>query len=344
MFKMKKFLFTTAACLVAACAFAQQTIYTVAYNRSAEGKNFPVMIGGVNVADGNNQGLLIGLANSVHGWQRGTQMGIFNAVGGDVQGAQFGIVNAFGGNQRGALFGVFNGVRGQVSGAQFGIINAFADGSEGAQFGVVNLNMQFEGVQFGVINFNGGGMRGTQFGVINLVPTMTGVQFGVVNFVRQYRSGVPIGILSIVRDGGYQAVELSTSSMFPVNLSLKTGIKEFYTSIIMAYSPDFHKQVSMGFGIGTIADISRKFYFNPEFNCISTFEKESASIYELHPNFGYRLSDRFSILAAPTLSWQNIQRSSAFNEPLYSLWNHRIDSRNELYLGLRFALRYHFNW
>jgi hypothetical protein len=207
---------------------------------------------------------------------------------------------------------------------------------------VVKSNVR--GANFGIANWLGGNVEGANFGVVNAMPTMSGTQFGILNIAGKYERGVPVGLLNIVGEGGYQAVEVGTSSMFATTLALKTGVRQFYTSIIAAWSPDFNRQMSMGAGVGTMVDMSRKFYFNPELTFISTFEKNSATTYELYPNFGYHLGGKFSLLAAPTFSWQNIERGERFNKPVYSLWDHCVDNRNELYLGVRVALRYEFGW
>lgn len=293
---------------------AQQTIYTVVLNKAPKGRNFPVMIGAANFAEGSNRGVMIGLANSVGQGQNGTMMSLLNHAGGDVRGAQFGLMNALGQRGQGALFGV---------------INYTAQHYRGTQFGVMNVTKSFSGLQCGVVN---------------LTSASQGFQLGVINYCDDTRGGVPFGVLSIVREGGYQAVEISSDFMFPVSMAFKSGVPEFYTSLIVAANPDFDRSFALGAGVGSIVELSRKVFFNPEFSYNASLGSGSASFFDLSPNFGYRFGGHFSLLAAPVFAMQHTDRDTALNKPLYHLYRNRIDARNELYVGLRLALRYNFDW
>ncbi len=322
----------------------RSNLYTVIYNQSLEHSNFPAMIGATNVALGNNKGVQIGFGNVTYGWQSGSQFGLLNLVGEYAKGARFGIINYVGGDLSGVAFGIINYAEGNQRGALFGIVNTHLGDANGIHFGVLNLiGNSAKATQFGVINAVLRGIDGVQFGVVNLAKEVKGTQFGVINIADTYKRGMPFGLFSFIKHGGYQAVEFSTNELFPVNIALKTGVEKFYTSLICALNPDFSRPVAVGVGLGSIVPMNGRFYFNPELNYISTFQSPAASFYSIYPNFGYRFNDHFSVLAAPSLSWQN-RSTGELNTPFYSLYSAGIDRHNELYIGLRFALRYYFNW
>ncbi len=318
-------------------AFAQdasrpRVLYTFVYNEAAEGVRMPVMIGAINIA---------------HGSLQGVQMGFYGHIGGRLDGAQFAFANQVNKGVRGAQFGFANMVGQGVDGAQFGFANLVGGGVHGAQFGFVNLaGRKVEGAQFGFVNAAGKPLRGAQFGFVNRAPVVNGVQIGFLNVADRYESGVPIGFLSIIKEGGYQALEVSADAVYPVNLSLKTGLEHFYTSVIFAFNPGAsHDAVAVGGGVGSLVPLGHgPWVFNPEANFLSTLKEKSNSIVSFYPNFGYNISEKFSILAAPTLSWQFAQSGEELFGPFCSLKTFDIDSRNELYLGVRVALRYRFNW
>jgi len=84
-------------------------------------------------------------------------------------------------------------------------------------------------------------------------------------------------------------------------------------------------------------------FFNPEANFVSTFDKKSESFVSIYPNFGFHLGSNISIVASPSVAWQFVQKGHTLIEPIYSLYKNEFNSRNALYLGLHFGLRYAIN-
>ena len=256
-----------------------------------------------------------------------------------------GAVNISDGNFSGMQMGFFNQVAKNLSGTQFGFVNLVKESSGGAQFGFVNMiGGDKTGAQFGCANITPGDLNGAAFGVINMHKEVNGTQIGVVNIAKKYTRGIPIGIFTLIREGGYQAVEVSSDIFHPYNVAIKTGISKFYTTIIMAFSPDFDRKSGQGVGIGSIIDMGRKgWFFNPEANFISTFNKKSESFVSLYPNFGYRLGSNISLIASPYVMWQFVQRGETLLEPTYSLFTKELNSRNGIYLGFHLGVRYAIN-
>jgi hypothetical protein len=107
-----------------------------------------------------------------------------------------------------------------------GLVN-IAEGSHSLpQVGFINWNQNdFETVQVGFINTVGGDMTGAQVGFINTAAgSVDGLQIGFINYADSIETGIPIGFLSIVRDGGYKAIELSASEISPFNANKGLGI------------------------------------------------------------------------------------------------------------------------
>ena len=292
-----------------------RVLYTVVYNRTSESVNMPVMIGAVNIAEGRFYGV---------------QMGFFNQIARSMRGTQFGFANLIGDESLGAQFGFANLVREESSGAQFGFVNMVGRSSLGAQFGFVNIAS--------------GNLTGAAFGGINMHREVNGMQIGIVNIAQRYKRGIPIGVVTWIREGGYQAVEVSSDIFHPYNIAIKTGIPKFYTTIIVALSSDLDRRSGQGAGIGSIIDMGRNgWFFNPEANFISTFNKKSKSFISLYPNLGYHIGNNFSFVASPYVTWQFVQRGEVLLDPVYSLYTKEFNSRNAIYLGFHFGLRYTIN-
>jgi Uncharacterized low-complexity proteins len=306
--------------LIAPATFAQsgnqhKVLYTGILNRTSEDVNVPVMIGMVNISEGRLSG---------------TQIGFFNQIAKNLSGTQFGFVNLLEGNSLGAQFGFVNLVKESSRGAQFGFVNMTGSDKTGAQFGCANITPE--------------NLNGAAFGVVNMHKEVNGTQIGVVNIAQKYKRGVPIGVFTWIREGGYQAVEVSSDIFHPYNIAIKTGIPKLYTTIIVAFSPDLDRSSGQGVGIGSIIDMGRKgWFFNPEANFVSTFNKKSESFVSIYPNFGFRLGSNISIVASPSVTWQFAQKGQTLLEPIYSLYINEFNSRNALYLGLHFGLRYAIN-
>ena len=82
----------------------------------------------------------------------------------------------------------------------------------------------------GLMNICGGDIYGAQIsGLLNFGTRVHGSQIGVFNFSDSV-AGVPVGFLSFVRKG-YHQLEISANESFPLNLALRTGVRQFYNEI-----------------------------------------------------------------------------------------------------------------
>lgn len=150
------------------------------------------------------------------------------------QHAAFGLVTG-GGALQGASFALgATTYRGEVHGWQSGFFFNRAGRLSGLQNGVVNHATDMDGVQLGAVN-RSGSLDGLSIGFVNVAETGT---------------GLPLGFLNVVRDGILD-VEVSSSDLSPVNLSLKSGTRSFFTTTTLGYDPyDADGRFSIGGGLG----------------------------------------------------------------------------------------------
>jgi hypothetical protein len=195
------------------------------------------------------------------------------------------------------------------------------------------------------------------------------VQLGFVNYADSIEYGVPIGFISIVRKGGYHAVEYSFSEFFPVNAGLKLGVDKLYTTIFTSFNfAEGSSPVAIGLGAGSIIPIGKFFFFNPEFSVLSsvkwqnyhsflTFNAES-----FVPYIGFKFGKHLSITAGPSITWvqtyneadikkqlkgmsANISDWEVSNtpvempKPLFSIYSYDINENNRMVIGARAAVR-----
>ncbi len=327
---MKKIALTLFILTSCSLCWGQEVLYTFVYNKASAGARVPVMVGAVNVAYGPQSGVQCGFYNQCGEWIRGAQFGFANVIQRGLEPTRL----------NGAQFGFYNQAD-LVTGAQFGFVNPAAT-LDGAQFGFVNpVKEHVEGAQFGFVNPVGGNLRGVQFGFVNTARTVDGFQCGFVNIADKFERGVPLGFISIVKEGGYQAVEYAINDLYPFNFSLMTGLPKLYSIFKVSVNPwyDSH-QVAYGFGVGSIIDLGKQFSFMPEATMLNTLEKnESQSILSIDPTFGYDLGHRLTLVVAPTLSWQFAPKGSVVEEPFIPMGNFSIDDRNRINIGVRIGLR-----
>jgi hypothetical protein len=313
------------------------TIYTFFFNMVYEPFPYP-LIGFVNVAVGNHKIFQVSYVNWNTGNFDGFQTAFVNTVGGDFNGFQAGLVITVGGDTKGFQAAFVNTNVGETKGMQTGLVNTAARKMEGVQIGAVNVAAR----------------------------DMKGLQVGLVNYTESI-NGVPIGLISIVKNGGYMAVEYFNSEYHNFNLSFKTGIDKLYTSIIASYNQTYENawdNFASGVGIGSILPINERFYFNPELTSLSPFMGD-VSYESFIPYFGFNIKN-FSIAAGPTITWvrrnnkdlgesdqhpawvgkyvrdYNDNKDKALPKPNYSLYYYDIDNNNGLSIGLRAAARLRF--
>ena len=345
-------------------------IYTLGYNRIPDGLNIP-LIGFINVAKGNHTGLQLGFANTTANNFNGLAIGFANTVGNNNQSGQIGFFNTVGNNSDGLTVGFFNTVGNKGIGVQIGFFNTLGDSFHGIQSGFFNtlgnlgdgvqvgffntlgnsfqglqvgffntLGNRVDGVQIGFSNIVGNKTNGVQVGFFNRTKKLSGIEVGFLNVVDTVEKGTPIGLLSFVKQGGYQAIEVGASEMFPVNISYITGVRQFYTSIIASYSPVSHNHYAIGMGIGTIIPLNKNLSFNPEFLSQTTCTVLWDQIHSIHLNLGYSISNSFSIVAGPTLVWNHLNNGTVFHKPAFSIYEKELNYNNKLLIGLKAAIKY----
>jgi hypothetical protein len=343
----------------------KKVVYTFLINEVPDGSNLP-LIGLINTAHGDQQSLHLGLINTngrnLSGLQtglinttgnnlKGFQIGFINTIGRNLSGIQTGFINSIGDNAHFLQLGFINSVGKGMLGFQLGFINSIEKNLIGCQVGFLNSSRTVAGLGLGFINASrtvtgsqigflnaSRSMAGLQVGFINSVRTLSGVQFGFINSVRSVSDGVPVGFLSFVRNGGLKALELSLTEMYPVNLALKIGIREFYSFPMISWNPNRTNDVAFGFGFGSNITINDEYFFNPEFSSHFLLSENFDRFQSMSASFGYRLTENVDLLLGPTLTW----KQSASIEPIFHLDEREINANNKLIVGARAALRYNF--
>jgi hypothetical protein len=234
------------------------------------------------------------------------------------------------------LVGFINTSTGTHRSIQIGFVNTNIGDFTGAQIGFVNTNTNnLSGLQIGFVNTNTKSTKGGQIGFINTTAEqIKGTQIGFMNYAKSVSGGIPIGFLSIVKEGGYRALELSVNELYPVNLAFKIGVPQFYTFFAGHYNPNISERpLGLGFGAGTLVPMAKRLIFNPECESISSFNRSTT--YTLALNFRYEILPRLQIALAPSLVWSN---GKDRYKPFYALVNHSFNEQNRLIAGLRFGI------
>jgi hypothetical protein len=227
-----------------------------------------------------------------------------------------------------------------------GLVNVSRGMQHFPQLGAVNVNVgSFKSAQLGIINVAAGDVTGVQAGFINRAGTLRGVQIGFLNFVDNAEHGIPIGVFSIVRHGGYHAIELSFNEVIPINQSLLLGVPHFYTIFQIGYDPSVAKYPmsasTFGLGFGSIFSIGETgFFINIEYRHYS----EPGFLVTWTPNTGlspdglarnaiasdqsvtsfpilagYRLNRFVSFVAGPELTFLTTFKYAHNDKPVFRL-------------------------
>ncbi|MGN6509071.1 MAG: hypothetical protein ACTHLD_06380, partial [Chitinophaga sp.] len=295
-------------------------------------------VGGIgNYSEGSMRGLQVGgiynlMGDSVSGVQIG---GIYNGSKGNVHGMQIaGIANmAKGSAQGGQIAGITNLYRGSVNGVQIsgianvnidtaagmqiaGISNFVGDDARGVQLsGITNITgHDFNGLQFAALyNHTGGILQGVQIGLLGNYSRVfrRGVQFGLVN-VTDSSGGAGIGLVNIVRKNGYYKLSLFTSDLLPVNLSFKSGRKQFYSILYAGVGDRLH---SFGLGIGREFSLrDRRLAITTDLLQQNLFDrswKNMGQAYRFIPQLHFKAAKWFSVQAGPVLSFAEYKEGLA---------------------------------
>jgi len=280
-------------------------------------------------------------------------IGFINRAIGDHRDFQLGLVNINTENLTGFQAAFINTTGREFSGFQAGFVNTVGLSFSGFQYGFINSNGNTNGYQAGFVNSNYGNTNGFQTGFLNITSKiMTGVQLGFINYAESYESGIPIGFLSIVKNGGYQAIEYSVSSFSVYNIGFKIGIEWFYSAFYFSNSQleEFSLDTfAVGFGFGSIIPLFGNFlYLNPEISYFYPLaDGENMNYASFSLNFGVAIG-KFSILFGPTLTWFYSTGWFSGREPLgefpqfFDFYSHSIDDYNRIVIGARVALRFRF--
>jgi hypothetical protein len=306
----------------------KSSVYSVFVNVVSEDFRFP-LIGFVNIAMGGHRIPQLGFVNWNTGAFTSLQMGFINTAGGDTRGVQAGLVNTVRGTMYGFQASLVNTVSGDTAAAQMGLVNTAGGKARGLQMGLANMAFRE--------------IRGAQFGLVNGTKELRGLQFGLLNYSDSVEAGIPIGMLSIVRKGGYRALELSFAETMPLTLSFKIGTEKFYNSLSVSYDPGITEPraaFGFGYGVGSIIPVAKGFFVNPELNGISTFEFKQNFV-SLTPLAGFRLGSRFSVVAGPSLTYMYVKEDSNNSGPLFTIGKEVADGHS-LLLGVKAGIRVQF--
>lgn len=323
------------------------------------------------------------VSGDVKGFQMG---GILNVVGGNVDGVQLaGIVNVNKGNVRNVqIAGIGNTVLGSISGAQVGgIFNLNWKHTDGIQVaGIYNQTISLDGMQLagianmtwrkavgtqlsGIVNTadsliggqitgianNANYVKGFQFsGIINRAVHVDGTQVSLINIAHS-TSGVPFGFLSYVHTG-YHKIELGIDEQLMSTIAFRTGVNAFHNIFIAGTQFSGSNRLwTFGYGVGSSIKLSKSFFLDLDLTAQNLLLTASNTITnntltKFYVGVEYRIWNKFSIAAGPTLNWLNAN-SSGMN---YSTIQDRLDIKpiassvngsftNQLWVGGKIAIR-----
>jgi hypothetical protein len=267
-----------------------------------------------------------------------------NVVGEQFRFPLFGFVNIAGGTHNSLQIGFVNWNKNNFTGLQLGFINTVSGNMDGFQMGFVNTTAHsFAGFQFGFVNTGANGIDGAQISFMNSTKNLNGLQLGFINYVDSIEQGIPVGFVSIVRKGGYRAIELGGSELSPFNASFKIGVERFYTSFIVSYNPfrdGVREQIMLGAGFGTIIRLNEKFFINSETTSNNAITGNFQHYLSFVPYIGCHIISNLSVVAGPSIVWAYADKDAS--RIFYNISQYTINENNKLYFGARAAVR--FSW
>ena len=331
--------------------------------------------------------------NILGGYSAGTNKvelgGLFNINRGSVRYAQAaGLFNLNGGKTEGVQFaGLFNTNFDSTRAVQFaGLANFNEKPSEGAQFaGLSNLTIgNYRGSQFaGLFNFASSNIRGTQAaGLFNVTPkkiegaqvaglfnvskeitgsqiatvfnvakTVHGTQVSLLNVADSVR-GVPVGLLSFVKTG-YHKIELSADEVLPVNIALRTGVRQFYNIVSAGVRPESADTViwSFGYGLGVAPKLTKWLFLNVDVtsNQLVKGNVEALNlINKFYLGFDFQLTKKLSLTAGGTFNFRIYEADFDNHAELFTHYKPSIinegifanDTNYQLWWGAKVGIRF----
>jgi hypothetical protein len=350
--------------------------------------------GFANVVGGNVKGFQAsGFANVVGGRVDGFQSsGFVNVVKGNVKGFQSsGFANVNNGKTDGFIAsGFVNVARQNTTGFQAaGFVNVLGDTTTGASIaGYINVcnyhkaglmaagtinyaKYKSNGAQIaglinyadtisrtaqiaGLINFNRKGNATTQIaGLINYSKDVKGLQLAPFNFSDTVSTGVPIGFLTFVRTGVHQ-LELSFDELAFLNLSFRTGTRQFHNIFTagMVPVPSDSIKWTFGYGIGTSARLSKRFNLDIDLttNQISHghYFNDLNMLNKLYVGAEFAITKKVKVAAGPVLNvFLADTASSSYtsyfkNLAPYEMYSHKFNNDLKLtgWVGGKVAIRF----
>jgi hypothetical protein len=274
------------------------------------------MAGFANVVGGKTQGIqMAGFCNVNQKSVQGIQMaGFTNVVSDSVDAMQLaGFANVVSGTSNGwQAAGFLNVSTSTVNGAQMaGFMNLAGKNIKGGQIaGFYNQATDtLNGAQMaGFMNLSNGLVEGAQVsGFLNVAKRLKGTQFGFINICDTLESGTPFGFLSIIRKGGFMALELSADETFYAGAQWKTGGKALYNIFNVSVRPGNTTYWGWGYGFGSNLKSTGNFRINLDLTATHVNEN---SIWTNHLNllsraklgFTWQAAKHFAISAGPTFN------------------------------------------
>ena len=251
-------------------------------------------------------------------------------------------------------FNILYGLNGGVNGFEFGgILNYNYGDVRGVQIsGVANINERdTRGFQWSTANLTYGNLHGAQLGVFNYAKKVKGLQIGVINF-KDEDEGLSLGIFNIIKNG-YFALESTAGETMYANLNYKMGSKKLYTIFKYGYSAFDGKPVhSYGLGFGRLFDVSENLDFSTDltYNKIvydGDWSSKENDLYKLDLNLHYKIADKFSVIAGPSLNFYNTNKMvngkyGTLNTPYTIHEKTNQNSKQFYWIGLNLGLNYQF--
>jgi len=301
--------------------------------------------------------------NILGGFSGGTEKmevgGLFNLNRGDVGKVQLaGLFNQTSGKVRGfQLAGLVNANLDSVNAAQFAGLANFSSGHmNGFQAaGLLNLDTKsVKGTQLaGVSNFVLKDVEGAQLStVLNFARNVKGVQIGLLNYADSIQ-GVQLGILNFAKNG-YHNIELSYDEVLPINLSLRSGNRAFYTMLFASLRPEETDSTTwaFGYGIGTSPRLGKKTFLNFELSSQQLNKGNVAAlnlVNRAYLGFDFQANKWLSFFAGPTLNLRVYDNTFSAHPDLFSGSGPRIisekaysskDLSSQSWWGFRGGLRF----
>ena len=304
-----------------------------------------------------------GFGNLVGGNVYGIQgSGFFNLNQGETKAVQFaGFANTNLGEARGVQIAGFANVNtksadGVLLAGFANFVNGKSQGVQLAGFGNAQIG-DYQGSQFaGFSNIATNRINGSQVSVFfNYARRVRGMQIGLVNYADSL-GGVPIGLLSFVNHG-YHKIEISADEIFYTNLSLRTGVQQFYNMLHVGLKPESTTDTSetvwsFGYGIGTAPRLTRWLDLNIDLSSHHVnkggFTDELSLLNKFYLGFDIKLVKKISLTFGATLNGYLTKNTytdypqlfTDFNPTIIYEKNYSSDVNLKMWWGGKVGLRF----